>query len=45
MFAERVAEKLKTCDLRKLGNIRKMSNLDGDIAQCPISPQEIKLWQ
>ena len=34
-------------DLRlrmKLGNIEKISDLGGDIAQCPVSPPEIKLW-
>ena len=30
--ASRVAEQLKTWELRKLGNDRKMSNLDGHIA-------------
>ena len=31
--------------LRILGNIRKISNLGADIAQCPVSLPEIKLWQ
>ena len=35
----------KTQDLRKLGNIRKISNLGGHIAQCLVSLQEIRLWQ
>ena len=30
---------------RKLGNIRKISNLDGDIVWCPVSLKKIKLWQ
>ena len=34
----RIAEKLKTIKLRKLGNIRKISGYVGHIAQCPISP-------
>ena len=38
-------KKKKTEDLRKYGNIRKISNLEGYIAQCPVSPPEIKLWQ
>ena len=41
--ASRVAKRLKTQDLRKLGNIRKMSNLGGDAAQCPVFLLEIKL--
>ena len=39
--ASRVAERLKIQDLRKLGNIRKISNLGGDI----VSLQELKLCQ
>ena len=31
--------------LGKLGRIRKISNLGGHIAQCPVSFQEIRLWQ
>ena len=27
----------------EIGNITKILNLDGDIAQCPVSLQEIKL--
>ena len=34
----RVAERLKTSDPRKLGNIRKVSKLDRMIAQCPTPP-------
>ena len=41
----RVAEQLNTQDLNKLGNIRKISNLDEDLSQSLVSPQEIKLWQ
>ena len=41
--ASRVAERLKTQDLRKLGNIRKISNLGGHIAQCLVSLQELRL--
>ena len=41
----RVAERLKTQDLRKLGNIRKISDLGRHKAQCPVSLQKIKLWQ
>ena len=41
----RVAERLKTQDLRKLGNIRKISDLGRHEAQCPVSLQKIKLWQ
>ena len=29
--ASQFAEQLKTLDLRKLGNVRKMSNLGGDL--------------
>ena len=38
-------KKRKTYDLRKQGNIGKISNLGEDIAQCPVSLPEIKLWQ
>ena len=41
----RVAERLKTQDLRKLGNIRKISSLGGHIAQCLVSLQELRLCQ
>ena len=41
--ASRVVDRRKTQDLRKLGNIWKISNLCGDIAQCPVSLPEIKL--
>ena len=36
--ASLTAERIKTQDLRKSGNIRKFSNLGGHIAQCPVSP-------
>ena len=36
--ASRVAERLKSYDLRKLGNIRKVSKLHRMIAQCPGLP-------
>ena len=39
---ELVPEPLKTQDLRKLGNIRKMSNLGGSAAQCPVFLPETK---
>ena len=39
----RVAESLRTQDLRKLGNIQKMSNVGGDIAQCSVLFAEIKV--
>ena len=42
------AELLKTkgiMDLRKLGNIGKISNFGGDIPQCQVSLSEFKLWQ
>ena len=41
--ALRVAERLKIYDLRKSGNIRNMSNLGGDGAQCPVFLPQIKL--
>ena len=44
-LAERLAKRLKTWDFRKEGNIRKISNLGGDIAQYPVSLTRIKLWQ
>ena len=34
--ASQVAEQLRTSDLRKLGNIRKMSNVGVEAAQCPV---------
>ena len=37
--------RLQTKDLRKLGNIRKISNQGGDIAWCPVSLPETKLSQ
>ena len=42
--ASPAAAYFKTQDLSKLGYIRKMSNLGDDIAQCPASFLEIKLW-
>ena len=41
----RVAKQLKTQDLRKLGNIRKISNLGGHIVQCLVSLQELRLCE
>ena len=44
--ASRVAERLRTQDLRKLENIRKISNLGGRLAQCLVSLiflQELRL--
>ena len=38
----RVAESLRAQDLRKLGNIKKPSNIGGDIAYCPVLVAEIK---
>ena len=35
--ASRVPERIKTEDLRKLGNIRKVSKLHRMIVQCPVS--------
>ena len=32
-----------TYQFRKLGNIRKSSNLDGHIAQCPVPPKKLDL--
>ena len=43
--ASQVAERIKTQDLRNLGNIRKISNLGGGKVQCPVSLQEIRLRQ
>ena len=43
--ASRVVERIKTQDFSKLGNIRKISNLGGEIAQRPVSLPEIILWQ
>ena len=44
-----VAERLKTSrvaeKIRKIGNIRKMLNMDGDAAHCLVFLPEIKLWQ
>ena len=40
-----VAGKHKTYDLRKSRNIRKLLNLGAEIAVCPDSIPEIKLWQ
>ena len=39
------AKQLKTQNLKKLGQITKISNLDGAIVQCPVFPSEIKIWQ
>ena len=41
--ASRVAEQPK--DLGKFGNIRKISNLGGDIKLSPVSLQEVQIWQ
>ena len=42
-------ERLKTSrvaeQIRKIGNIRKMLNMDGDAAHCLVFLPEIKLWQ
>ena len=43
--ASRIAERLRTQDLRKLGNIRKISTLGGHMAQCLVSIQELRLYQ
>ena len=32
-------------DLRKLGNFRKISKLNADIASCPVSLPKIKIWK
>ena len=42
--ASRLGKRLKTQDFGKQGNIKKISNLGGGIAQCPVSLPEIKLW-
>ena len=44
-FASRVAKRLKTQELKKLENIRKISIQRGDMAQCPVSLPQIKLCQ
>ena len=44
-IASRVAERCKTYDLRKIGNVGKILSLVGDIAQFPVSFSEIKPWQ
>ena len=41
--ASRVTERLKTQNLKKLGNIRKISDLGGHIAQCLVSFQKLRL--
>ena len=43
----KLQKRLKTQDLRRFKNIRKISNLGGDflINQCPVSLKEIKVWQ
>ena len=41
----RVAERLKTQDLKKIGNIRKILNLGGHITQGLVSLQELRLCQ
>ena len=41
----RVAERLKTQGLRKLGNIRKISDLGGHIVQCLVFLQELRFCQ
>ena len=43
--ALQVAKQRKALDLRKLGNIREISNLGGHIAQCLVSLQELRLCQ
>ena len=42
--ASRVAERLKTWDLRKLAHIRKVLNLCWDIIQSPMSFPEKHIW-
>ena len=44
-ITSRVAERLKTQNLRKLGNISRISELGGDTAQSPISPPEMIFQQ
>ena len=41
----RVAKQLKSQDLRKKKNIRKMLNLVGGRAQCAVSLPKIEIWQ
>lgn len=43
--ASQVANQLQTWGLRKFGNFRKLFKLDADVAQCPASFTEIKIWQ
>ena len=43
--ASQVVKQLKTQDLRKLRNIRKISNLGGHIPQCLVSLQELILCE
>ena len=43
--ARRVAERLKTHDLRKLGNIKKMSKPHRMIPQCVVPPPKWKFCQ
>ena len=43
--ASPVVERLETQDLRKLGNILRISNLGGDRAQCLVSLQELTLCE
>ena len=43
--ASRAAERLKTQDLRKLGNIRKMSKIHRIIAHCPVPPPKCQYQQ
>ena len=43
--ALRVAEWLNTQDLRKLGHVKKISNLGGDIAQCLVFLRELRLFE
>ena len=38
-------KRIQTQDLRKSLNIKLILNLSGDIAHCPVSYPEIKLWQ
>ena len=44
-IASRVTKRLKTQDLTKSRNAKKILNLCGDIAQCPVSLPEINVWQ
>ena len=43
--ASRIAKGLKKQDIKKLGNIRKVSNFGGHISQCLVSPKELRLCQ